>query len=476
MAKDFIVAIELGSSKITGLAGKKNLDGSITVLAVAQENATACIRRGVIYNIDKTMTALVNIRKRLESQLQTHITQAYVGVGGQSIIGKKNVIIKEWGEETVVTQEMVNELNDTNRNMSYPDKEILDAIPHEYKVDNTYQSDPVGIPCTRLEGIFLNILWRKTFFKNLNRCFKEAGIHIAEMYLAPLTLAECVLAEADRRAGCVLVDLGADTTTVAVYYKNLLRHLAVLPMGGANITRDLTSLQIEEDDAERMKIKYGSAYTENADIDPELTYPLGNDRRVESRKFIDIVEARVEEIVENVWFQVPAEYVDKLLSGIILTGGGANMKDIDKVFISHTHIDKIRFAKTILATVDGTQPEVKAQDGRLTTALSLLARGDMSCAGEPLAGGLFGGGTNNAENGARHTSGDTPGTGVVMSQEERERLEEERRRKEKEEERQRLEEERRRKEEERRIKQENSPWNKIKKAVERFIKGAIEDE
>ena len=211
-SKDFIVAIELGSSKMTGIAGKKNLDGSIQVLACVKENSTACIRKGVVYNIDKTAQCLTSIVNKLEKQLKTTITQVYVGVGGQSIRSLRNVITKEMSIETPISQDMVIELMDANRNMKYPDLEILDAAVQEYRVDSQYQLDPVGIPCTRFEGNFLNILQRKTFYKNLNSCFEAANINVAEMYLAPLALADSVLTEAERRSGCALVDLGADTT------------------------------------------------------------------------------------------------------------------------------------------------------------------------------------------------------------------------------------------------------------------------
>ena len=214
---DFIVAIELGSSKMTGIAGRKNLDGSINVLAVVKEDSTDCIRKGIVYNIDKTAQALMTIVKKLENNLKTKITHVYVGVGGQSIRSVKSVNVKNLPVETTVSQDMINELMDANRNMSYPEQEILDAATQEYKVDSQYQIDPVGIQCTRLEGNFLNILWRKTFYRNLNKCFDNAGIAIAEMYLAPLALAESVLTTAEKRAGCMLVDLGADTTTVSVY-------------------------------------------------------------------------------------------------------------------------------------------------------------------------------------------------------------------------------------------------------------------
>ena len=388
-AKEFIVAIELGSSKMTGIAGQKNLDGSINVLAVVKEDSSSFIRKGVVYNIDKTAQCLTSIIKKLENQLKTEITQVYVGVGGQSIRSVRNVITKDLPAETIITQDMVIELMDSNRNMKYPDQEILDAAVQEYKVDSQYQLDPVGIQATHLEGNFLNILERKAFYRNLNKCFETAGINVAEMYLAPLALADSVLTEAEKRSGCALVDLGADTTTVSVYSKNILRHLAVIPLGGNNITKDLATLQIEESDAEKMKLKYASAFTDNNDIDNNLKYSIDAERQVESRKFIEIVEGRLEEIIENVWYQIPSEYYDKLLGGIILTGGGSNMKDIEKAFMNHTHVDKIRIAKFVTHTINSNNEDIKAHDGKMNTLLGLLAKGDINCAGDEVNNDLF---------------------------------------------------------------------------------------
>ena len=225
-AKEFIVAIELGSSKMTGIAGQKNLDGSISVLAVVKEKSSSFIRKGVVYNIDKTAQCISSIVKKLEAQLKRQITQVYVGVGGQSVRSVRNVISKDLPADTIVTGAMVDELVDANRNMNYPEQEILDVAAQEYRVDSQLQIDPVGIQCTRLDGNYLNILQRKSFCKNLNMCFETAGIPIAEMLNAPLVLADAVLTEAERRSGCALVDIGADTTTVSVYSKNILRHLA----------------------------------------------------------------------------------------------------------------------------------------------------------------------------------------------------------------------------------------------------------
>lgn len=484
MPKEFIVAIELGSSKITGIAGKKNLDGSISILAVVQEDSTSCIRKGVVYNIDKTVMCLTNIIKKLETTLKSKISQVYVGVGGQSIRSMKNVIVKEMETETVVTHEMVNELMDNNRNMSYPEQEILDAATQEYKVDQQYQLDPVGIQCSRLEGNFLNILWRKSFYRNLNKCFDQAGIAIAEMYLAPLAMADSVLTETEKRAGCVLVDLGADTTTVSVYYKNILRHLAVIPLGSNNITKDIATLQMEETDAERMKLKYGSAYTENSDIDNSLSLSIDQDRSIMSRDFINIVEGRLQEIIENVWFQVPNEYIDKLLGGIVITGGGSNMRNIESAFRNHTHIDKIRVARFITTTVHASQMEITAHNGMMNTVLGLLEKGDMNCAGEEITGDLFGGTpadqpgavADPLHKGAPRPITEISGKGIVQTEEEKKKAEEEARRK-----RVAEEEEQRRQEEEeaerlRREKRENSFWNKLFRGVKKFGEDMIKDE
>ena len=479
MPKEFIVAIELGSSKMTGIAGQKNLDGSITVLAIVEENSSSCIRKGVIYNIDKTCQCLTSIIKKLKNILKQDIAQVYVGVGGRSIRSIKNVIVKDLPGNSIISQEMINEIMDVNRNMTYPDQEILDAATQEYKIDNQFQTDPVGIQCNHLEGIFLNILWRKNFYNNINTCFENANIPIAEMYLAPLAMADSVLNDSEKRAGCMLVDLGADTTTVSVYYKGILRHLSVIPLGSSNITKDLTCLHTEETDAENMKLKYAKAYTDISNIDPTLNYQIDRDRYVESKKFIEIVEARVEEIVENAWFQVPVEYSDKLMGGIILTGGGSNMPEIDKVFKTHTHIEKIRIAKFVSQTVNSKDPKITNHNGMMNTVLGLLAKGNMNCAGNEIGTDLFSNTETTPINDQHKTPrnpNETVGTGVVLTAAEKQKAEEEAKRKkelEEEEERKAAEEEAAKQAKERK---ENSLLHKMMRGIKSFVRDTISEE
>ena len=473
--KDFIVAIELGSSKITGVAGQKMPDGSISVLALVREESSSFIRKGVVYNIDKTAQCLSNIVKKLEGQLKTRIRQVFVGVGGQSVRGVRNTIVRDLPQDTIITSDMVASLMDENRGMEYPDQKILEVVDQEYRVDANLQIDPVGIRASRLEANFLNIVMRKSFFLNLGKSFETAGIKVVEMYVAPIELGNVVLTETEKRSGCALVDMGADTTTVAVYSKNLLRHLAVIPLGANNITKDIASLQMEESDAEVMKLKYGSAYTDSNDIDDSVKYSIDSERQVESRRFIEIIEGRLEEIVLNVREQIPNEYYDKLLGGIILTGGGSNLKNIEVAFRYHTRIDKIRTAKFVTLTINSGDSAIKAHDGMINTALGLLAKGYVNCAGGDLntSRDLFS--TEEEEEEVMDTDGQQTGKvekpGVLAA--EKARLEKERL------ERERLEKEKQEKEaaaEAERKKKENSLWNRFSRKLKQFGEDIVKDE
>lgn len=406
--KNFIVAIELGSTKITGIAGQNKPDGTIAVLAVVREDATQCIRKGVVYNIDKTVQCITSIIQKLRNQLHANIKHVFIGVGGQSIHSVRNVIIRETQEAEPIKQDMVLDMMDNNRSMEYPEKEILDVVVQEYRADSLLQTDPVGVLCSHLEGNFLNILQSRLHYNKLNTCFENAGIKIAEMYLAPFALADAVLTPIEKRSGCVLVDMGADTTMVMVYHKDIVRHIAVIPLGGNNITKDLCSLQIDESEAENMKLRFASAYTPEDEMDSMLKYDIDSERKVDSIRFIELVEARVQEIIANVWNQVPEDFADKLVGGIILTGGGSNMKNIERAFKEHTKIDKVRIAKFVNMTISSTNSEVNAKDGTMNTIIGLLAKGDQNCwmpEEKKAAVDIFGNSTEQTENHTNDVTG-----------------------------------------------------------------------
>jgi cell division protein FtsA len=395
--QDFMVAIELGSTRITGIAGRKNPDGSLQVLAMASEPAAGAIRKGVIYNLDKTTQSLKSIHKRLEATLKWGIGKVYVGIGGQSLRTTRNTLSYHFDEETKISHELIDQLLDNNRDVPIIDQEILEVAPQEYKVGNNLIADPVGVPCTSLEGRFLNLIARSTVKKNIEHCFEQANWQIADYLISPLTLADTLLTASEKRSGCVLVDMGADTTTLAIYKNNILRHLAVIPLGGSNITRDICSQQLEEDVAEELKCTYGCAYTEPQDMkDEKEVYKIEGKGQIEARLMDEIVEARVSEIIANVWNQIrDSGYEEQILAGAILTGGGSMLNKIDYAFSKFTNVSKVRMARESAITLKNSS-EVK-RDGSMNTLLGLVFTARENCGVAPrkeqpsdAMGGLFG--------------------------------------------------------------------------------------
>ena len=172
--------------------------------------------------------------------------------------------------------------------------DILDVAPQEYKIGNNLQADPVGVAGSHIEGRFLNIVARASIKKNLERCFEQAKIEIADLLISPLVTANAVLSESERRSGCALIDFGADTTTISVYKNNILRFLTVLPLGGNSITRDITSMQMEEEEAERLKITFGNVMYEEEESEEAATCQLEDgSRTVELQALNNIIEAQI---------------------------------------------------------------------------------------------------------------------------------------------------------------------------------------
>ncbi len=378
---EFIAAIELGSSKISGIAGQKNSDGSIRILAYACEDAASFMRKGNVYNIDKAAHALTGIVDRLEGQLDCSIAKVYVGIGGQSLRTVPNNVSRTLEEESVISQELVDTISDENLETPLIDMCVLDVAPQEYKIDNSLYTDAVGVTGKNITGQFLNIVARASAKKNLELSLEQAGIALADLLVAPTALAKSVLTDSEMRSGCALVDFGADTTTLQVYKNELLRYLIVLPLGGNNITRDLTTLKIEEDEAEQLKLKYGDALYEE-EADSPATCKLENGHVVELAKLNDIVGARAEEIAANVWHLLQLSgYADKLFAGIVFTGGGSNLKNLDALFRKLSQQEKVKTVKFVQQDILDAEGCLK-RDGSQNMLLALLAQGDENCCGK----------------------------------------------------------------------------------------------
>ncbi len=377
---DFIAAIELSSSKLSGIVGQKNSDGSLQVLAYATEEAAPFIRKGAIYNIDKTAQALTAVIGRLEGQLNRTIAKVYAGIGGQSLRGVPNAISRTLDVEGIISQELVDSIYDENRSIPLAEMCVLDVAPQEFCIDNTLHADPVGVAGRSVTGQFLNIVARASLKKNLEYSFEQAKLEIADdLIVAPIAMARAVLSEAEMRSGCALVDFGADTTTVMVFKNNLLRHLCVIPLGGNNITRDITSLKMETSEAERLKLQYGDALYEEAENGEPAVCTTADGHVIELSKLNDIVGARADEIVRNVWEQLKISgYAGELLSGIVLTGGGSNLKNLEEALRRISKEEKIKTASYVQLPVYGYN-DALPKNGTQNTLIGLLNWGHENC-------------------------------------------------------------------------------------------------
>ena len=375
---DFIAAIELSSSRISGMAGQKNVDGSINVMAYAYEDARLFIRKGLIFNIDKAKAALSSVIRQLEVQLGSSIAKVYVGIGGQSMRTVKNEINREVTGEDKISQTLIDQICDENRDYPIADMCILDFEPQEYNIDGKLVTEPVGVTGQHLTARFLNVVARATMRKNLEQSFEEAHIETADMFIIPRALSHSVLTVDELRAGCALVDFGAETTTVTVFKNNLMRYLAVIPLGGNAITKDLSTLQIEEEEAEKLKLDYANFMPEDNEME-EKTITLIDGRAVPASQVCDIIESRVEEIIANVWNQIQlSSYEDKLLQGVVFTGGACKLPGLEDAFKKVSHIEKIRKALSAQQRLEGTTASIN-KDGNTNALIGLLCMGNENC-------------------------------------------------------------------------------------------------
>ena len=380
--KDIIIAVELASTAIRAIAGKREPDGSMQVLAFAQEESSNTIRKGVIDNIDKTTQALSRVVARLGEKLNVRVNSIYVGLGGQSLRSVHNRVLLQFDGLELLSHKTIDKMRDTNSGVVYPNAEIKEVVPQEFTIGSRSVIDPVGMQAEAIEANFVNIIARTTLEENIRKCVTAAGLEVQEVLISPLCLANALLTANEKRSGCALVDIGADTTTVSVYVNNILRHLCVIPLGGSNVTSDITSLKVEAEEAEELKKKYGTAYRSDSEDKTGQKVSLSFGRTEDEEKLQEIVEARYEEIIANVCHHISA-YKDKMLSGIILTGGAARIPDLPKAFSRQTGGDlNVRIAKGLPDNVNVSFGVQVGDPDRLYTLYSLLLAGKENCVGE----------------------------------------------------------------------------------------------
>ncbi len=347
MGKDkIIVGLDIGTTKICAIVGRKNEYGKLEVLGMGKAVSDGVVR-GIVTNIDKTIHGIETAMKEAEEQSGINIRVVNVGIAGQHI---KSAIhhggITRSTSDDEITIEDINRLtNDMYRTVTPPGSEIIHVMPQDYYVDfEDGIMDPVGMSGVRLEADFHVITAQTNAINNVNKCVKRAGLEIENLILEPLASSLSVLSEEEKEAGVCLVDIGGGTTDIAIFHENIIRHTAVIPFGGNIITSDIKQgCLVMHHQAELLKTKFGKAIAEEANPNEIVSIPGLKNRppkEISIKNLAHIIEARLEEIIELIHAEIiTSGYENKLAGGIILTGGGAQMACLKQLVEYMTGMD-----------------------------------------------------------------------------------------------------------------------------------------
>ncbi|MEJ2594562.1 MAG: cell division protein FtsA [bacterium] len=333
-----IVGLDIGTTKIACIVGQQNEYGKIEILGYGKTESIG-VKRGVVANIENTVKSITKAVEMAEQVSDVNIQTVNVGIAGQHIKSyqhRGNIIRKKPDEE--ITQDEIDQLTKDMYGLSMdPGEEIIDVIPQEYIIDGESGiREPVGMLGNTLEANFHIIIGQTAAAKNILKCIKKAGLTMEDLILEPIASAEAVLSDEEKEAGVVLVDIGGGTTDVAVFQDEVIRHTAVIPFGGDVITEDVKEgCSIIKKHAEELKVKFGSSLASENRDDEVVAIPGLRGRppkEITLKNLASIIQARMEEIIEQIYFEIKnSGYEKKLIAGIVLTGGGAELKHISQL-------------------------------------------------------------------------------------------------------------------------------------------------
>ena len=340
-----IAAIDIGTTKVVAVVGRKYADGHIEVLGVEKALSTG-VKRGVILNIEETVNAIRQAVDGLESRLDLKMPEVFVGMAGYSMKSLTNRCYKFINpNEEITSFDLDQLLRDSHRIALDASEKVIHVIPQDYSVDHEMgEKNPIGMSGHRLEGNFHVVIGRMASIKNIEKCIHRAGLTLAGVILESLASAHAVLTEEEREAGVVLVDIGGGTTDMALFYDGIIRHTAVIPFGGNVVTHDIKEgCSVLFKQAEALKVQFGSAMGNMAREDMVVAIPGiqgWEPKEISFRNLACIIQARMEEIIDYVAHHIETSgFYDKLGAGIVVTGGGALLKNIAPLFKLKTGLD-----------------------------------------------------------------------------------------------------------------------------------------
>jgi len=332
-----IVGLDIGTTKIAVIAGRKNEFGKLEILGFGKANSNG-VKHGQVLNIDETIKAIKTaLDNCFASNPNLDIKDVYVGIAGHHIksLQTRGDIVRQSNEEEITQREIDHLVNDQYKTYIPAGDQIIDVIPQEFTVDN-FQNipNPIGYSGVKVGANFHIITGDKNAIRNINRSVEKSGLHTKDLVLQPLASSSAVMAQEDLEAGVAIVDIGGGTTDLAVFYEGILKHTAVIPFAGENITNDIkTGLGVLKTQAEQMKVQFGSALTNEAKANAYITIPGLRGmpaKEISVKSLAGIIQARMSEIMDFVTYHLKQVGLDNkaLNGGVVLTGGGSQLKHL----------------------------------------------------------------------------------------------------------------------------------------------------
>ena len=335
---DIIVGLDIGTTKVSIIIGKRNQFNKIEILATGK-SVSSGVSRGIVSNIDKTVGSIKLALEEVKNKNNIEINEVVVGIAGQHIksLQHRGEIVRD-NIDIEIGQEDIDKLKENMfKLITIPGEEVIHVIPQEYTVDGEDGiQDPKGMAGVKLEANFHVITAQVGAVRNIMRCVEKAGLTPKELILEPFASAIATLDEDELREGVALVDIGGGTTDVAIFLDKIIRHTAVIPFGGNIVTKDIkTGLSILDKQAELLKIKFGSAmYTDDQEnVMVSIPGLRGREpKEIAVKNLSEIIGARMKEIIDLVYHEIKVSgYENKLMTGIVLTGGGSQLKSLQQL-------------------------------------------------------------------------------------------------------------------------------------------------
>jgi cell division protein FtsA len=331
-----IVGLDIGTTKVVAIAGRKNEYGKLEILGFGKAES-AGVSHGVVMNIEQCIRSIEQaIEKCLSSNPNLEVKEVYVGIAGQHIksLQTRGDRVRMETDEEISKADIDLLIKDQYKTYIPAGDQIIDIIPQEYTVDNTQTTfSPIGMSGVKIGANFHIITGDRNAIRNIKRCVDKSGLNTKDLVLQPLASAAAVMSDEDLEAGVAIVDIGGGTTDMAVFYDGILKHTAVIPYAGVNITNDIRNgLGVLRAQAEQMKVQFGTALADEANANAYITIPGLRGlppKEISVKNLAHIIQARMQEILDYVVYHLKQIDLDKrLYGGIILTGGGAQLKHI----------------------------------------------------------------------------------------------------------------------------------------------------